>query len=195
LKYYGYAGIDDPSKVCHLLKAIKTTELDVCKTQVMSSPTFRDDLAANVELYSTFIKQMKAENPQLNVSEVIFAFRENSKNSYRKRGSSGISNVSNAAVYDRFFEKHEYHALTPDQKNTLWLKRLKRGHVGNGQGGGGNGNGKGNGKGNGNGKVPTLKSLNCSIVALGAKFEYDPSAKTFHEQEAGSTDSWGILKV
>jgi hypothetical protein len=60
LKDYGYAGIDDSSKVCHLLKGIKTTELDVCKTQVMASPSLRDDFAATVELYSTFIKKMKA---------------------------------------------------------------------------------------------------------------------------------------
>jgi hypothetical protein len=38
---------------------------------------------------------------------------------FGKRGSSGISNVSNDAVDDRFFEKHEYHALTPEQNNTL----------------------------------------------------------------------------
>jgi hypothetical protein len=25
--------------------------------------------------------------------------------------------------------------------------------------------------------------------------EYDPSAKTFHDQEAGMTDSWGNLKI
>jgi hypothetical protein len=70
LKEYGYSGIDDSSKVCHLLKGIKTTELDVWKYQVMASPTLRDDFSATVELYSTFIKKMKAENPQLNVSEV-----------------------------------------------------------------------------------------------------------------------------
>jgi hypothetical protein len=64
LKDYGYAGIDDSSKVRHLLKGIKTTELDVCKAQVMAIPSLRDDFAANVELYSTFIKQWKAENPQ-----------------------------------------------------------------------------------------------------------------------------------
>jgi hypothetical protein len=56
------------------------------------------------------------------------------------------SNVSNDAVDDRFFENHAYHALTPEQKNTLRLKRLKRGNVGNGHGGSGNGNGKGKGK-------------------------------------------------
>jgi hypothetical protein len=73
LKEYGYFGIDDSSKVHHLLKLIKTTELDVCKAQVMASPTLRDDFPATVELYSTFIKQMKAENPELNVTEVTYA--------------------------------------------------------------------------------------------------------------------------
>jgi hypothetical protein len=73
LKDYGYAGIDDLSKVRHVLKGINTTEIDVCKTQVMASPSLRDYFAATVELYSTSSKQMKAENTQLNVSEVSFA--------------------------------------------------------------------------------------------------------------------------
>jgi hypothetical protein len=90
LKDYGYAGIDDSSKVRHLLKGIKTTELDVFKTQVMSSPSLRDDFTAAVELYSTFIKQMKAENPQLNVSEVSFAHVNGGKNSLGKLNSSGM---------------------------------------------------------------------------------------------------------
>jgi hypothetical protein len=80
----------------------------------MASPSLRDDFAATVELYITFIKQMKAKNPQLNVSEVSFAHRTSGKNSYGKHHSTGISDVSNTAVADRFFEKHEYNALTPD---------------------------------------------------------------------------------
>jgi hypothetical protein len=163
LKEYGYAGIDESSKVRHLLKGIKTTELDVCKTQVMASPSLRDNFAANVELYSTFIKQIKAENPQLNVSEVSFARGKAGKNSYGKRHSTGISNVSNAAVDDRFFEKHEYNALAPDQKNTIRLKRLKRGHVGKSHTGNVNNNRKNNGKG------ATIKSLTRSIAALSTK--------------------------
>jgi hypothetical protein len=129
LKDYGYAGIDDSSNVRHLLKGIKTTKLDVCKTQVMAIPSLHDDFSATVELYSTFIKQMKSGNPRLNVSEVSFARGKTSKNSFGKRNSSGISNVSNAAVYDMFFEKHECHALTPDQNNTIRLKCFKSGHV------------------------------------------------------------------
>jgi hypothetical protein len=114
LKYYGYYGIDYSSKVCHLLKVIKTTEID---------------FAAMVDIYSTFIKQMKAENPQLNVSEVSFAHGKAGKNLFGKHNSSGMSNVSNTEVGDRFFEKHEYYALTPDQNNTLRLKRLKCGEM------------------------------------------------------------------
>jgi hypothetical protein len=121
--------------------------------------------ASTFELYSTFIKQMRAENPELNVSEVSFARGKGGKNSFGKRGSSGISNVSNATVDDCFFEKHEYHALKPEQKNMLRLKRLKRGHVGNCHDGNFNGTGKGNGKG------PTIKSLTRSIVALATKFD------------------------
>jgi FMN-dependent NADH-azoreductase len=56
----------------------------------MASPSLRDDLAATVELYSTFIKQWKADNPQLNVSEVSFARGKAGKNPYGKRQSTGI---------------------------------------------------------------------------------------------------------
>jgi hypothetical protein len=65
----------------------------------MSSPSLCDNFAETVELYSTFIKHMKAENPQLNVSEVSFARGKVGKNSYGKRHSTGI--------YDRLFEKHK----------------------------------------------------------------------------------------
>jgi hypothetical protein len=57
---------------------------------VVARPSLRDDFAATVELYSTFIKQVKAENPQLNVSEVSFARGKAGKNSYEKRHSTGI---------------------------------------------------------------------------------------------------------
>jgi hypothetical protein len=68
-------------------------------------------------------------------------------------------------VDDRFFDKNEYNALTPDQKNTLRLKRLKRGRVGKSHTGGGNNNGKGNGK------AVTIKSLTRSIAVLSTKID------------------------
>jgi hypothetical protein len=68
-------------------------------------------------------------------------------------------------VDDRFFEKHEYHALTPDHTNTLRRKRLKRGHVGKSHTVAGNNNGKKNGK------AVTIKSLTRSIAALITKID------------------------
>jgi hypothetical protein len=108
---------------------------------------------------------MKAENPQLNVSEVSFARGKAGKNSYGKRHSAGISNVSNAAVGDRFFEKHEYNALIPDQKKTLRINRIKRGHIGKSHTGAGNNNGKNYGKGE------TIKSLTRYVAALITKVD------------------------
>jgi hypothetical protein len=131
----------------------------------MASPSLRDDLTANVEIYSTFIKQMKAENPQLNVSEVRFSRGKAGKNSDGKRHSTGISNLSNVAVDDRYFEKHEYNALTPDQKNTLMLNRIRRGNVGKSHTGAGNNKDKNNGKG------VTIKSLTRSIAALSTRID------------------------
>jgi hypothetical protein len=95
----------------------------------MVVPSLRDDL----------IKQMKAENTQVIFSEASFAGGESGKNSFGKRNSSRILNVSNTTVDERFFEKHEYHAVAPEQKNMLRLKRLEHVHVGNGHGGNGNG--------------------------------------------------------
>jgi hypothetical protein len=131
----------------------------------MAGPSLRDNFAATVELYATFIKQIKAENPQFNISEVSFAHRNAGKNSFDKRHSTRISNVSNTAVDDRFIEKHEYNALTPDHKNMIMLKRLKSGHVGKVHTGNGTSNGKNNGKG------ATIKSLTHSIVALSTKID------------------------
>jgi hypothetical protein len=110
----------------------------------MASPSLRDDFSSTVELYSNFIKKMKAENTQLNVSGVSFARGRGGKNFFGKQSSSGISNISNAAVDEKFFERHAYHALTSEQKNTLCLKQLKHRHFGNGHGGNGNGTGKRN---------------------------------------------------
>jgi hypothetical protein len=101
----------------------------------------------------------------LNVSEVSVSRGKAGKNPHGKRQSTGMSNVSNANVDDRFFDKSEYNALTPEQKNKLRLKRLKRGHVGKSHTGAGTNNGEGNGK------SATIKSLTRSIVALSTKID------------------------
>ena len=164
LREYGYAGIDDNSKVRILMKGIKTNDLDAVKTQILASPALRDDFQATVELYATFIKQTKAENPQMNVSEVSYS-KYKGKNSNGKRGSPG----GNGDVDDRFYEKEEYHALSAEQKNTLRLKRAKRGHVGSAKksgGGGGGGASKSNA-----GSKSSMRKMQHTIAALSTKID------------------------
>jgi hypothetical protein len=94
-----------------------------------------------------------------------------------------------AAVDYRFFEKHEYHALTPDQKNMLRLKRLKRGHVGKGRTGNGNGNGKNSGKG------ATIKSLTRSIAALSTKTDKFSLPDDDHDEDESSDEEEGTSNL
>jgi hypothetical protein len=76
-----------------------------------------------------------------------------------------MSNNSNSDVADRFLDKHEYHTLTPEQKNNLRLKRLKRGHVGNGQS---SRDGKIHAKGS---QSSIIKQLQRTIYALSSRFD------------------------
>jgi hypothetical protein len=147
----------------------------------MDSPSLCDDFAATVEIYSTFIKQMKAKNPQLNVSEVSFASGKAGTNSYGKRHSNGISTVSIAAVGYIFFEKHVYNALAPEQHNTLRLKRPKRGHGVKSHTVSGNNNGKNNGK------AAIIKSLTRSIATVSTKID-NFSLPDNNEDEDESSD-------
>jgi len=47
--------------------------------------------------------------------------------------SEARKRVANAdmSIEDCYYDKEEYFKLTPAQKNELWLKRKKRGHVTN----------------------------------------------------------------
>jgi hypothetical protein len=70
-------------------------------------------------------------------------------------------------VDDRFYENHEHHALSSEQNNTLRLKCIQRGHVGNTQGGGGK-DGKGGGK---SSHAHNIKSIQHTSDALDTKFD------------------------
>ena len=52
-----YSGIDDRSKVRHLMAGIKTKVLDPVKTQIMASSTLRNYFDACVNIYKDFIEQ------------------------------------------------------------------------------------------------------------------------------------------
>ena len=52
-----YSGMDDWSKVRHLMDGIKTKVLDPVKTQIMASATLRNNFGACVNIYKDFIEQ------------------------------------------------------------------------------------------------------------------------------------------
>ena len=54
---HGYFGINDRSKVRHLMAGIKTKVLDPVKTQIMASAALRNDFDACINLYKYFIEQ------------------------------------------------------------------------------------------------------------------------------------------
>ena len=58
---YGYAGIDERSKVRLLCQGIKVDNLAHIKTQILASAQLRTDFDACVNLYQDFIKQTAAE--------------------------------------------------------------------------------------------------------------------------------------
>jgi hypothetical protein len=151
----------------------------------MASPTLRDDFPETVELYSTFIKQMKAENPQLNVSDLTYAIKSGGGKWFGKRGSSGVSNNSNADIADLFFDKHEYHTLTPEQKHNLRLKRLKRGNVGTGQN---SRDGKSHAKGSQSSTIKqmqrTISARSSSIDKLGVPSDDEDDCESEEETES-----------
>jgi hypothetical protein len=76
-----------------------------------------------------------------------------------------MSSNSTGDVADQLFDKREYHTLTPEQKNKLHMKRLERGHIGNGQS---SRDGKRHTKGS---LSSTIKQLQRTIYALSSRFD------------------------
>jgi hypothetical protein len=57
LRHYGYAGIDEASKVRCLNTEIKTHKLNAPKAQIMSSHTLQDNFDDSIGLYQAFTTQ------------------------------------------------------------------------------------------------------------------------------------------
>jgi hypothetical protein len=70
LARYGYAGVDESSKVRRLNAGIKTDKLNAPKAQIMASRALQDSFDDAVGLYQDFIAQMRPanDNDELNVS-------------------------------------------------------------------------------------------------------------------------------
>jgi hypothetical protein len=111
LEEHGYKGLDDRSKVRHLIDGIKTDALENVQLTIMANAKYRTDFTACVRLYKDFIlqKAMKRDASELNISWT--------ETDARKGG-----------IEDRYYDREEYKALSDEQKDNLRQKRIDRGH-------------------------------------------------------------------
>lgn len=108
LMEYGYAGIDEGTKVRYLSDGIKTTELDVCKAQILASPALQQNFDECVTLYKDFLRG-RSKDPTLNISELA-------------------TTTESEVVEDRYYTRAEYEKLTTKQRDYLRSLRKERGH-------------------------------------------------------------------
>ena len=120
LEEHGYKGIDERSKVRHLIDGIKTPKLDTIKATILSSSEYRNSFDRCVTLYKDFIKQSEGQL-DMNVSTV-----KQDKPQDKQKGKKKVS--YDTKVVDRYYKREEYQKLTADQKYKLRQLRLKRKH-------------------------------------------------------------------
>jgi hypothetical protein len=112
LTEFGYSGIDERSKVRHLMDGIKTDALDSVKTRIMSDAALRADFNACVSLYKDFISQSESKQKARSLQISAVGTME---------GGDDSSDVE-----DRFYPRPEFEALTDRQKEKLKKIRQAR---------------------------------------------------------------------
>ena len=124
LVQHGYAGIDERSKVRHLLDGIKTNELDTAKGQIWASPALQTNFDDCVTLFQDFINNKKTATTRTSTIASIGT----------KRKSDDIENDDaepDMSVDDRYYTGKEYAQLSRAKKLGLKLKRQRCGHKSN----------------------------------------------------------------
>ena len=121
LVQHGYAGIDERSKVRHLLDGIKTNELDTAKGQIWASPALQNNFDDCVTLFQDFINNKRTATTRTSTIASIGTKR------MRQEGG-GMDTEPNMSVDDRYYTGKEYAMLSKAKKLGLKLKRQKCGH-------------------------------------------------------------------
>ena len=180
LTMYGHAGIDERSRVRHLLAGIKTTELDTIKSTIMASPQYRSDFSGCVTLFKDFIAQRKSSKDaglEMNISAT-----GTSKKHVRFSDEQGGSKK----VEDRYYKYEEYAKLSKDQRSALAKLREARGHVpGKRDGAKRKRDGKTDAKGSEN---KTVAQLTTVIAALAARLDSNKETQK-NDAESVTSDS------
>ena len=167
LTVHGYAGIDNRSKVRHLVAGIKTPTLDSVKTQIMSDVALRQDFDACVNLYKDFIKQKSASSTTQDSMIAGFKSSGGSGGGHRGgngggfKGGSGQSTANDMSVEDQYYSMKEYNSLSPAKKAGLRAIREKRGHK--------SGNNNNNNNNNKAAKRPKLSNREIKAIAAAVR--------------------------
>ena len=140
LTAHGYAGIDERSKVRHLLKGIKTTKLDSIKATILASDTLRSDFGSCVTLYKDYMTQDKGvkSTDERNISGLNAKQGGGGGNGSggkrgggkRKRGRGNDS--EDGSCEDRYYTSEEYSKLS--KANRSWLRTIRNKRVKKGEG-------------------------------------------------------------
>lgn len=112
---YGYAGVDERSKVRHLMNGIKTDKLDSVKTQILSDAALRGDFNRCVTLYKDFIKQTIGKAPD----EVNISGLGTKGGGGGGQGGARQKQDENSKVEDRYYTAKEYSKLSSADKRRL----------------------------------------------------------------------------
>jgi hypothetical protein len=121
---HGYAGIDERSKVRHLMNGIKAPGLGSVKSRILSDPQLRQDFDACVNLYQDYIKQNRTSTTR---DSQISAF-QTTKDKFRGKGGDKDDSLKpDMSVEDRYYKKNEYNKLSDAKKLGLRKKREARG--------------------------------------------------------------------
>ena len=181
LVQHGYVGIDECSKVRHLLDGIKTNKLDTAKGQIWAPPLLQNNFDDCVTLFQDFINNKRTATMRTSTFASIGT----------KRKPDDINEHDtepNMSVDDQYYTGREYAKLSKAKKLGLKLKCQMHGH---------NPGNKGN-KGNKGRPRPTPKSTSddhattCIIKALsrliaeGGPEEDDATSEMDHTDHTGN---------
>ena len=121
LVQHGYAGIDEWSKVRHLLDGIKTNELDTAKGQIWASPTLQNNFDNCVTLFQDFINNKRTATTCTSTIALIGTKR-------KRDDGEEVDSEPDMLVDDQYYTGKEYTMLSKAKKLGLKLKRQKHGH-------------------------------------------------------------------
>ena len=82
LMQHGYSGINERSKVRHLMAGIKKTSFDAVKTLIFSSAPLCSDFTAGVGLYKDFITQSQS----IEQAQLVIAAMDSERETKKKGG-------------------------------------------------------------------------------------------------------------